>query len=117
MYYKNFYTLFREALAESDEKRFIAKWGMSCIFYPESDQPDPDATEVASTLKNIWQVAHMKVADIRGAAGLTQASFAQYFCIPRRTVENWEMREGTCTDYYRLMMAESLGILKVKRTL
>lgn len=32
----------------------------------------------------------MTIKEMRTAAGMTQQEFAEYFSIPKRTVENWE---------------------------
>lgn len=32
----------------------------------------------------------MTVKELRTATGMTQAAFAEYFGIPKRTIENWE---------------------------
>lgn len=114
MTYNNFYTLFGAALEETDQERYLSEWSSSTIFYPDPDEDGADPEQVVQVLDNIWGVAHMTVADIRATTGLTQAKFAERFCIPKRTLENWEMR-GSCPDYTRLMMAEVLGLLRVER--
>ena len=113
---RNFNTLFNAASAEQDRERYIAEWSTSSIFYPDADSPDINADDLAESLGNIWDVAHLTVRDIRQHLGLTQAAFAERFCIPRRTVENWERKGGHIPTYNILMMAESVGVLKVKRT-
>ena len=112
--YHDFYTLFGAATAEQDRERFISEWSSSSVFYPNSDSPDIDADELAEALGNIWDVAHLTTRDIRQYLGLTQAAFAERFCIPRRTVENWEYKDKNPT-YYILAIAELVGLLKVKR--
>ena len=39
------------------------------------------------------------IKDIRHAYGFTQKSFADYFGIPKRTVENWEGGVNRCPEY------------------
>lgn len=111
--YGDFYTLFSEALKESDNNRYISEWSTSEIFYPEPEQPGPDLQEVLDTLDNIWETAHMKFAEFRKQTGLTQVNFAKLLCVPRRTLESWESR-GSCPSYFRLMIAKQLHILKVE---
>ena len=112
--YHNFYILFTAATKEQDRERYIAEWSSSSIFYPEPESPDIDAAELSDALSNIWDVTHLTVRDIRQYLGLTQAAFAERFCIPRRTVENWEYKDKNPT-YYILAIAELVGLLKVKR--
>ena len=45
----------------------------------------------------------------RSAAGLTQAAFCVRFCIPKRTLENWEGGQSKCPDYLRLLLAQAVG--------
>lgn len=110
----DFYTLFSAATAEQDRERYIAEWSSSSIFCPDPESPDIDAAEPAESLGNIWDISHMTTRDIRQHLGLTQAAFAERFCIPRRTVEGWEARRTT-PPYVVLLLAESAGMLKVNR--
>ena len=110
----NFYILFTAATKEQNRNRYIAEWSTSSIFYPEPENPDIDANELVDSLGNIWDVAHLTVRDIRQHLGLTQAAFAERFCVPRRTVEGWEARRTT-PPYVVLLLAESAGMLKVNR--
>ena len=114
--YHNFYVLFGAATKEQDRERYIAEWSASSIFYPDENSPDIDADEPADALGNIWDVAHLTVRDIRQHLGLTQAAFAERFCIPRRTVENWERKGGHIPQYNILAYADIAGMLKVHRT-
>ena len=111
----NFYILFTAATKEQDRERYIAEWSTSSIFYPEPESPDIDPDELADTLGNIWDVSHMTTRDIRQHLGLTQAAFAERFCIPRRTVENWERKGGHIPQYNILAYADITGMLKVNR--
>ena len=113
--YHDFNALFNAATAEQDRERYIAEWSSSSVFYPEPDSPDIDADDLAEALENIWDVAHMTTRDIRRHLGLTQAAFAERFCIPRRTVENWERKGGHIPTYNILALADITGMLKVNR--
>lgn len=39
------------------------------------------------------------IKELRKRAGLTQKAFADYFSIPKRSVENWEGGQRKCPDY------------------
>lgn len=41
----------------------------------------------------------MTIKDLRVSAGMTQKAFAEYFGIPKRTVENWEGDVNKCPEY------------------
>ena len=68
--------------------------------------------ERIAALGSIWGACHRSVRDIVAAAGMTQRAFAERFCIPLRTVEDWCTGKRECAVYLRLMMQECLGILR-----
>lgn len=37
--------------------------------------------------------------ELRNATGMSQTRFAEYFGIPRRTVQNWDLGLRQCPDY------------------
>lgn len=107
---KNFHLLFGEALTASDRDTFVSDWATSSLFLDPEDETQELDPELIDRLGEIFDVAHMDVKALRATTGLSQAAFADRFCIPRRTVENWELRGG-CPDYVRLMMAQLLGLI------
>jgi len=111
MTYKTFYQLFGEALESSSADIFVAERGWQDWMDTEMGG---DSDAVMEVLQRIYLVAHMTLAEIRAVTGLTQVKFAERFCIPRRTVQNWELRNN-CPDYTRLMMADLLGLVGVER--
>ena len=112
--YNDFYTLFGAATKEQDRGRYIAEWSSSSIFYPGENVPDINADDLADALGNIWDVAHLTARDIRQHLGLTQAAFAERFCVPRRTVEGWEYGHAA-PRYIVLALAELSGMLHIER--
>lgn len=105
---KLFYTLFAEALASPDRDAFVSDWSLSSVW---GDAPDADIpADRIDTLQRLWDAAHLTIRDIRSATGLSQAAFALRYCIPRRTVENWESGASSCPDYLRLLLAQSVGL-------
>lgn len=101
---KEFCLLFGEALNSSARDAFVSDWAMSSMW-----TEDADPIRLAEICGAVWDLAHLSVADIRAHTGLTQAAFAARFCIPIRTVQNWELRGG-CPPYVRLMMARLSGM-------
>lgn len=113
---KQFYVLFCEALNATDKDAFVSDWALSSMWTEDLGQAedyerddDSDLTRLAGICGAVWDLAHLSVADIRAHTGLTQAAFATRFCIPLRTVQNWELRDG-CPPYVRLMMATLSGM-------
>ncbi|MEF2699899.1 MAG: helix-turn-helix transcriptional regulator [Oscillospiraceae bacterium] len=115
----DFYILFSAAASEPDEDLYIAEWGTSSIFCPDPDAPAPDIDAIVHDLREIWRAAHMSVRDIRKSAGLTQAELSAHFCIPPKSIQNWESSSPSaarsCAPYIRLMMAEALDIVHIDR--
>lgn len=111
MTYNTFAELVSDALETTDFDRFLAERGWQDWMEEYGDDTD----RMVADLRNIFDVAHMSLADIRHSAGLTQAATAKRFSIPRRTYENWE-RLGNCAIYLRLMIADLLGLITVPRT-
>lgn len=60
---------------------------------------------------------HNDVKLLRECTGMNRKEFAKYFKIPYRTVEDWENKKSTCSNYlYRLMVKELSrnGLLMIK---
>ena len=50
----------------------------------------------------------MDFKELRQKSGMTQQQFAEYFGIPKRTIEDWERGERKCNDYLIELMAYKL---------
>lgn len=48
------------------------------------------------------------IKTLRTASGMTQQAFADYFSIPKRTLENWEGGKRNCPDYLQTLMEYKL---------
>lgn len=107
---KQFYLFWREALASADREAFVSDWALSSTWEDAEDAEIPAGR--AEQLGELWATAHLTIRDIRAGTGLSQAAFAQRFCIPRRTVEDWEAGRRSCPDYVRLLLAEVAGLYR-----
>ena len=47
--------------------------------------------------------------ELRQASGMSQTKFAEYFNIPRRTVQNWELGTNKCPEYLLDLMEYKLN--------
>lgn len=57
----------------------------------------------------------MNIKQLRDASGMTQKAFAEYFGIPKRSIENWEGGKRECPSYLLELMEYKLrneGIIK-----
>lgn len=50
----------------------------------------------------------MDIKTLRTMAGMTQQAFADYFGIPKRSIENWEGGKRQCPEYLLRLMEYKL---------
>lgn len=104
---KLFCTLFAAALTSADRDTFVSDWSLSSIW---GDAPDADIPAGRiDLLARLWGAAHLTIRDIRQHTGLSQAAYATRYCIPTRTLEDWERGVRSCPDYLRLLLAQAAG--------
>lgn len=111
---KQFYSIFSDALSNESASResFVSDWALSSIWGDDNhDIPGERIDEIGG----IWDVAHLTICDIRQHTGLSQAKFATRFCIPRRSIEDWESGARKCPDYLRLLLAQAVGLYNDRR--
>lgn len=99
----------RECAAYDDMDAYISDVALSTIW---GDNDTPEATTL-SNLRSIYQAVNRPVRVIVAASGLSQAAFAERYCIPRRTVENWCSGARECPLYTRLLLQRAEGLLKI----
>lgn len=105
---KQFSTIFAAAVSDGDREAFVSDWATSSVWGDAEDADIP--AQRVDELSALWDVAHLTIRDIRQHTGLSQAAFAARYCIPRRSVENWESGVSTCPDYLRLLLAQVTGL-------
>jgi DNA-binding transcriptional regulator YiaG len=57
----------------------------------------------------------MTFEELLHLTGMTQLQFAEYFSIPKRTVQNWKLGTNKCPDYLLDLMIYKLrkeGVIK-----
>ena len=52
----------------------------------------------------------MNFKELRQQSGMTQRQFADYFGIPKRTIENWEAGVNKCPEYLLDLMKYKLNL-------
>lgn len=105
-----FSTIFSDALAASDRDAFVSDWALSSA-WGDAEGAEIPADRIEA-LGSIWDAAHLSIADIRRASGLSRPAFAEHLLIPYRTVQDWELGNRTCPDYLRLLLAEHFGLFR-----
>lgn len=98
----------RECATYTDPDAYVSGLSLSDIWDDAPDSPIPP--DRPDQLRAIYTAATRTVREIVSAAGMTQAAFAEHFCIPRRTVEDWCRGVRECPLYTRLLMQQCLGL-------
>lgn len=50
----------------------------------------------------------VSIKGLRIASGMTQREFSEYFGIPKRTIEDWEVERRKCPEYLADLIAYKL---------
>lgn len=101
-------TLYAEIGAYADRDAYISDMALSSIWWRDAETAEIPAERLA-LLGAIWDGAHCTILDLIKKYRLTQTSFAQYFGIPLRTVQNWCGGQRQCPPYVIAMAAEILA--------
>lgn len=106
-----FSNLFTASQEFSDRGSFESCFTLSSIWGDKAS--GADLLRRAEICGDIWDLAHMSLADIRKAAGLSQGGLSKSLCIPVGTIRTWEQRD-CCAPYIRLMIARLLGVTNLE---
>ena len=101
----------RECAAYDDVDAYVSDMARSSIWGNVGDADTP--AERLEVLRAIYAAVNRTVRDIVAASGLSQAAFAERYCIPKRTVENWCSGSRECPLYTRLLLQRAEGLLQV----
>lgn len=95
---------------------YIAEEGGSL---PEECYPaDGSGDAPIKILTIIWELAHDFCASkVRAISGMTQAEFVREYCIPRRTIEHWDVVERTPPPYVLELLAADVLSAKIKEVM
>lgn len=91
------------ALQSSDRAAYIEEFSADDYISRISDLP--------AQLGLIWDVAHMSFSDLARAANMQLSDISRKFCIPYRTIQDWNAGRRACSPYFILMMARQLAII------
>lgn len=105
---KLFCALFAAALTAANRDAFVSAWSLSSAWGDALDADSP--ADRIDLLARLWDAAHLTIRDIRAHTGLSQAAFSTRYCIPVRTLEDWERGVRSCPDYLRLLLAQATGL-------
>ena len=83
-----FSRLFRETADYTNADMYIGERGWQADWM---DELDDSGVDIGKLLLDIWELAHMDIAQLRERAGLSKAAFAEMYGVPYRSVQNWEI--------------------------
>ena len=101
----------REVPAYTDIDAYVSDLALSSI-WGDAETAKIPASRI-DQLRAIYTAVNRPVRAIVTASGLSQAAFAERYCIPRRTVENWCSGANECPLYTRLLLQRAEGLLEV----
>jgi hypothetical protein len=101
----------REVPAYTDIDAYVSDLALSTI-WGDAGTADIPAARI-DQLSAIYAAVNRPVRAIVTASGLSQAAFAERYCIPRRTVEDWCRGIAQCPLYTRLLLQRAEGLLEV----
>lgn len=107
---KQFFVCVAEIDNYSDPAAYVSGLALSSMWGDAEDDAIPQ--ERIDFLSQLWDAFHRSVKEIAAAAGMSQRSLAERFCVPYRTMEDWCTGKRACKLYDRLMMQECLGLLQ-----
>lgn len=105
---KQYYFCVSAVADYSDPDAYVSDLALSTIWDDTPDAPIPP--ERLDQLRSIYAAASRTVREIVAAVGMSQAAFAERWCIPRRTVEDWCRGVAKCPLYTRLLIQQRLGL-------
>ena len=105
-----FYTLYGEAVQETDKDAFVSDWSLSSIWGDAEDADIPQ--ERIDVLGEMWDAAHRTIKDVASASGKSVRQLAMKYAIPRRTAGDWSAGVSMPSAYILLMMQICEGIYK-----
>lgn len=109
---EQYYNAVTEAQAYTDLDSYLSDVAMSTEWGDDPDAPIPQ--QRLDDLAAIFAAVHRTPREILDLTGLSQASFAQRYVIPRRTFQDWLLGNRNCPLYLRLLLQQSEGLLQVK---
>lgn len=105
---KQYYFCVSAVANYSDPDAYVSDLALSTIWDDTPDAPIPP--ERLEQLRSIYAAASRTVREIVAAVGMSQAAFAERWCIPRRTVEDWCRGVRGCPLYTRLLIQQCIGL-------
>lgn len=101
----------QNAMDFTDPDAYVSELALSSVWGVAPDAAIPQ--ERLTDLRQIYTAVNRTPKEIVAASGLSQAAFAERYCIPKRTIENWCSGARECPLYTRLLLQRAEGLLKI----
>ena len=101
----------RACATYTDRESYISDMATSPIWGDSADAEIPQNR--IDAIGAIWDAVNRSVRDIVVNSGLSQAAFAERYCIPKRTLENWCFGSRECPIYLRLLLQRAENLITV----
>lgn len=108
---KQFTSCIRECAAYTDRESYISDMATSSIWEDSAESEIPQ--DRIDAIGAIWDAVNRSVREIVVHSGLSQAAFAERYCIPKRTLENWCSGSRECPVYLRLLLQRAENLITV----
>ena len=103
-----FSRLYRETNDYKSVDMYIGERGYQADWM---DDLDGAGIDIGKLMNDIWELAHMDIAQLRERAGLSKEKFSARYKIPYRTIQNWESAGESHRDppeYLKMLIAYTL---------
>lgn len=107
------YLMYGDAMGYSDPDSF-ADAAYGSYFADNHDRDQPPGEEICEQLRVLWSVAHVPFWVLLDDMGLDWEQCSERFSIDCGEIQGWCAGDTHIPPHVRLMMAESIGLLKLR---
>jgi DNA-binding transcriptional regulator YiaG len=109
------YNAVTKAAKYTDKDAYLSDLVLSSLWGDAEDEviDRPTMDKRMEELGKIYDSATITVSEIRASTGLTQNAFSKRFCVPVRTLQDWEGGKRTPPLYVILLLAAACGLTDI----
>ena len=101
---KLYHKLWNDAMAQPDKELYVAEYGYPDWFDEIGETPE----EIISFLGELHDIIWRPFGEYIRESGMTQKEFSEYFCIPKRNIEQWSTGKHYPPAWVRRLIIEKL---------
>lgn len=110
------YLMHGDAMCYSEPDSF-ADAAYESYFVDNYDREQPSGKEIFEQLRVLWRVAHVPFLVLLDDMGLDREQCSEQFSIDHKEIQSWCAGDTPVPPNVRLMIAESVGLLKLRNFL